>query len=80
MITAAIKRLGTTVPEKIRRCVDAAEKVNAITGECKDLLLLDIIYNWYRYGCSDEDYFTLEFSEKTVVKKNAGLHLEKTIT
>ena len=77
MITAAIKRLGTTVPEKIRRCVDAAEKVNAITGECKDLLFLDIIYNWYRYGCSDEDYFTLEFYRKNSREKKRWITSRK---
>lgn len=77
MITQIIKSLGTKMPSKVIRCVEAAEKVNKITGECKDLLFIDIVWNWFRYGCSDEDYFTLEFFRKNGREKRRWITSRK---
>lgn len=58
---------------RLNRIATAAEKVHEITGENMDKLFLEIIWNWYRYGCSDEDFLTMEFYRKNSREKKRWL-------
>lgn len=49
---------------KIERCWNAAKDVSEITGEITVLLFIEVVYCWFRYGASDEDYVTLDFFRK----------------
>ena len=50
--------------QRIDRCWQAADRVHNITGENTTKLFCEVVYDWYRYGASDEDFFTLEFYRK----------------
>lgn len=58
---------------RLNRCIAAAERVHDITGEHVDLLFLEIVWNWYRYGCSEEDFLTMEFYRKNSREKKRWL-------
>lgn len=69
------KRIGgkTLFVNRLNRCRKAAKRVHAITGENTDLLFVEIVYNWFRYGCSDEDFLTMEFYRKNSREKRRWL-------
>lgn len=58
---------------RANRCMAAAERVHDITGESECWLFFEIVWNWFRYGCSDEDFLTMEFYRKNSREKNRWL-------
>lgn len=64
---------NTLLSKRIERCWNTAEIVNQITGENTNLLFLEVLYNWFRYGCSDEDFLTMEFYRKNSREKKRWL-------
>lgn len=58
---------------RLNRIVSAADKVQCLTDENIDKLILEIIWNWFRYGCSDEDFLTFEFYRKNSREKRRWL-------
>lgn len=63
--------------KRIERCWNAAERVNQITGENTRFLFLEVVYNWFRYGCSDEDFLTMEFYRKNSREKKRWITSRK---
>lgn len=61
------------VCNRLDRIVKAAEHVENITDENVDKLIVEIIWNWFRYGCSDEDFLTFEFYRKNRREKKRWL-------
>lgn len=57
----------------MNRCRKVAEAVHSITGENTTKLFVEVIYNWFRYGCSDEDFLTMEFYRKNSREKRRWL-------
>lgn len=47
--------------------------MHSITGENKHFLFLEVVWNWVRYGCSDEDFLTMEFYRKNAREKRRWL-------
>lgn len=41
------------------------------------MLFWEVVYNWFRYGCSDEDFVTLEFYRKNSREKKRWLTSKK---
>lgn len=64
-------------PGRVDRCYEAAKRVHEITGENTNKLFLEVVYNWFRYGCSDEDFFTLEFYRKNSREKKRWITSRK---
>lgn len=58
---------------KINRCWGAALVVHSITGENKYLLFFEVVWSWYRWGASDEDYVRFEFYRKNSREKRRWL-------
>lgn len=50
--------------ERFNRCWAAAKRVHLLTGENTTKLFVEVVYFWFRYGASDEDFFTLEYYRK----------------
>ena len=50
--------------QRVNRCKEAAAEVSKITGENFFLCFCEIIFMWYIYGASDEDYVTMELYRK----------------
>lgn len=51
----------------------AANHVHKTTGENRYKLFLEVIWNWFRFGCSDEDFLTMEFYRKNRREKKRWL-------
>lgn len=64
---------GALLNKRIRRCWSSASIVNKITGENKYFLFVEVLYNWFRYGASDEDFLTMEFYRKNSREKKRWL-------
>ena len=58
---------------KINRCWNAAQAVHKITGENRYLLFCEVVWSWFRWGASDEDYLTMEFYRKNWREKSRWL-------
>ncbi len=61
--------MPSSIKSKMNRIMASAEIVHNETGENKYFLCLDLLYNWFRFGCSDEDYLTMEFYRKNSREK-----------
>ncbi len=69
--------LPPPIQRRINRIMAAAERVHVVTGENKYYLCCDILYNWFRFGCSDEDYLTMEFYRKNTREKKRWMTSKK---
>ena len=63
--------------QRTKRCWDSAERVSLITSENKAKLFLEVVYSWFRYGASDEDFLTMEFYRKNSREKKRWLTSRK---
>lgn len=63
--------------QRFNRCLMAAKKVNQITGENTTKLFIEVVYSWFRYGASDEDFVTLEFYRKNSREKQRWITSRK---
>lgn len=73
-IKLSTNKLGETLRfRRMCRVLDAALRVRAITGENTDKLIIEIVWNWFRYGSSDEDFLTFEFYRKNSREKKRWL-------
>lgn len=70
-------RKNTLLTKRLERCMHSAEFVHKITGENTDKLFLEVLWNWARYGCSDEDFLTFEFYRKNSREKKRWLTSKK---
>ena len=68
---------GNQLRQRMQRCWDSARKVHHITGESTTKLFIEVVYSWFRYGASDEDFVTLEFFRKNSREKNRWLTSRK---
>ena len=66
-----------TMRQRIRRCWESANRVHLITGENTTMLFIEVVYSWFRYGASDEDFLTMEFYRKNSREKKRWLTSRK---
>ncbi len=67
----------SSIKSKLNRVMTSAEIVHNETGENKYYLFCDLLYNWFRFGCSDEDYLTMEFYRKNSREKRRWMTSKK---
>lgn len=72
-----MKMVFNVLKNRIFRCWKAAKEVNSITGENSTKLFIEVVYSWFRYGASDEDFVTLEFYRKNSREKKRWLTSRK---
>lgn len=58
---------------RIERCWRSASIANSITGENKCKLFVEVLWDWFVYGASDEDFLTMEFYRKNRREKKRWL-------
>lgn len=63
--------------ERFNRCWTAAKRVHVLTGENTTKLFIEVVYSWFRYGASDEDFLTLEFYRKNSREKSRWITSRK---
>ena len=68
-----MRRLLKVLRKRIGRCKQAVDRIHRLTGENRFLLLVEIIWSWYRWGASDEDYVRFEFYRKNRREKKRWL-------
>lgn len=64
---------NSLLSKRINRCWKSACVVNGITGENKLKLFAEVVWNWFAYGASDEDFLTMEFYRKNRREKKRWL-------
>ncbi len=69
--------LPPPIKRKVDRVMSTAVRVHELTGENKYYLFCDVLYNWFRFGCSDEDYLTMEFYRKNAREKRRWMTSKK---
>ena len=69
------KQIGgkSLLSRRINRCWKSACVVNGLTGENKWKLFAEVVWNWFAYGASDEDFLTMEFYRKNRREKKRWL-------
>ena len=72
-----IKHFVALSETRYKRCLDAAQKVSAITGESKLFLLAEIVFSWFIYGASEEDFMVMEFYRKNSREKKRWMTSKK---
>lgn len=77
MIISKLQKSVLLLRKRIDRCWKSAQRVHLITGENKTKLFVEIVYSWFRYGCSDEDFLTMEFYRKNSREKKRWLTSRK---
>lgn len=63
--------------KRIERSWESAEIVSKKTGENPYKLFCEIIYNWFRWGASEEDFMTMEFYRLNSREKRRWLTSKK---
>ena len=78
MIISKLQGGASLLKTRINRCWKSAQRVHDITGENTTKLFIEVVYSWFRYGCSDEDFLTMEFYRKNSREKKRWLTSRKT--